>query len=76
VGSPAYDLFNLSATFRAADAVTFRAGVDNLFDKAPPLIEYNAQATGLANSIGGNPFNAYFFDLSGRRYYIGATLRF
>ncbi len=76
VGSPAYDLFNLSGTFRAGDAVTFRAGVDNLFDKAPPLIEYNPEATGLANGIGANPFNAYFFDLNGRRYYVGATLRF
>ena len=76
VGSPAYDLFNLTLTGRAGEALTLRAGVDNLLDKAPPLTEYNAQATGLANSIGGNPFNSYFFDLSGRRYYLGATVRF
>jgi outer membrane receptor protein involved in Fe transport len=76
VGSPAYDLFNLSASYRLAEAVTFRAGVDNLFDRAPPLVEYNASATGLANSIGGNPLNAYFFDLNGRRFYVGATLKF
>ena len=76
VGSPAYGLFNLTLTGRAAEAVTLRAGVDNLFDRAPPLSEYNAQTTGLANSIGGNPFNAYFFDLTGRRYYVGATVRF
>jgi outer membrane receptor protein involved in Fe transport len=76
VGSPSYDLFNLSASFAVTDALMVRAGVDNLFDKEPPLVEYNAQATGLANSVGGNPFNAYFFDLNGRRFYLGATANF
>lgn len=76
VGSPAYDLFNLSGSYKLAEAVTLRAGIDNLFDRAPPLVEYNPSATGLANSIGGNPINAYFFDLNGRRFYIGATVKF
>ena len=76
VGSPAYDLFNLSGTFRVNETVTVRAGVDNLLDKAPPLTEYNASATGLANTIGGFPINAYFFDQIGRRFYAGANMKF
>ncbi|WP_235911497.1 TonB-dependent receptor plug domain-containing protein [Croceibacterium soli] len=76
VGSPAYDLFNLNGSFAVAENFTVTAGVDNLFDKAPPLVEYNATATGLANGIGANPFNAYFFDLNGRRFYIGAKVDF
>jgi len=76
VGSPAYDLFNLSGTYALTEGVTLRAGVDNLLDKAPPLTEYNASATGLANTIGGFPINAYFFDQIGRRFYAGVNMKF
>jgi len=75
-GSPAYDLFNLSGTYAVTGNAVLRFGVDNLFNKEPPLTEYNADTTGLANSIGGNPFNAYFFDLNGRRFWAGATFNF
>jgi len=76
VGSPAYDLFNLNGTFSITRNATLRWGVDNVFDKAPPLVEYNGSTTGLANGIGASPFNAYFFDLNGRRFYAGATFKF
>ena len=76
VGSPAYDLFNLNGSFAVTDNATLRWGVDNLFDKAPPLVEYNGATTGLANGIGASPFNAYFYDLNGRRFYIGGTFKF
>jgi outer membrane receptor protein involved in Fe transport len=76
VGSPAYELFNLSGSYRLAEDLTIRAGVDNLFNHEPPLVEYNPDAPGLANSIGANPFNAYFFDLNGRRFYLGASVNF
>jgi outer membrane receptor protein involved in Fe transport len=76
VGAPSYDLFNLSGTFSITKDATLRWGVDNLFDKAPPLVEYNASSTGLANGIGASPFNAYFYDLNGRRFYVGASFKF
>ena len=40
-GAPAYDLFNLSGTVKINDHATVRFGVDNLFDKAPPLASSN-----------------------------------
>lgn len=76
VGAPAYDLFNLSGSFAVTKDATVRWGIDNLLDKAPPLTEYNASSTGLANSIGGNPYNSYFYDLNGRRFYVGASFKF
>jgi outer membrane receptor protein involved in Fe transport len=76
LGSPSYDLFNLSGSYNLAEGITLRAGVDNLFDKAPPLTEYNASATGLANTVGGFPINAYFFDQIGRRFYAGVNMKF
>jgi len=76
LGSPAYDLFNLNGTVAVTKDATIRWGIDNLFDKAPPLVEYNGSTTGLANGIGASPFNAYFFDLMGRRFYVGANFKF
>ncbi|MBB5984558.1 TonB-dependent receptor domain-containing protein [Sphingobium lignivorans] len=76
VGAPAYDLFNLNGSFSVTKTASLRWGVDNLFDKAPPLVEYNASSTGLANGIGASPFNAYFYDLNGRRFYIGGSFKF
>lgn len=76
VGSPSYNLLNLNGTWAVNSEVLVRFGVDNLLDKAPPLTEYNPSSAGLANSIGGNPFNAYFFDLNGRRFYLGASVKF
>ncbi len=76
VGAPAYNLFNLSGTVSVLKGATFRWGVDNLFDKAPPLVEYNASSAGLANGIGASPFNSYFYDMNGRRFYLGATFKF
>jgi len=74
-GSPAYDLFNLNGSFAITRDATLRWGVDNLFDKAPPLVEYNTEAA-LANGVGASPFNAYFYDMNGRRFYMGATFKF
>jgi len=76
VGAPAYDLFNLSGSFAVTDNATVRWGVDNLFDKAPPYTEYNGSTDGLANSIGATVFNAYFYDMNGRRFYVGASFKF
>jgi len=76
LGSPSYDLFNLSGSYNLAEGITLRAGIDNLFDKAPPLTEYNASATGLANTVGGFPINAFFFDQIGRRFYAGVNMKF
>lgn len=76
VGSPAYDLFNLSGSYAITDNVTIRLGVDNLFDKAPPLVEYNAVTTGLANGVGAFPINGTFFDPIGRRFYGGVNMKF
>ncbi|MCW2397172.1 outer membrane receptor protein involved in Fe transport [Sphingobium sp. B2D3C] len=75
VGAPAYDLFNLNGSFAVTRDATLRWGVDNLFDKAPPLLEYNTGAA-LGNGVGASPFNAYFYDMNGRRFYLGASFKF
>ena len=74
VGAPAYDLFNLSGHVTLKRDFTVRFGVDNLFDKAPPIVEYNTAAA--AGTLPGGAFNNYFYDLNGRRFYLGVNVKF
>ena len=77
-GAPAYDLFNLSGSYAITKDVSIRGGIDNLFDKAPPETEYlsNPASNQLAINAGGSPYNAFFYDLNGRRFYVGASFKF
>jgi len=79
VGAPAYDVFNLSGAFTITDNASVRFGVDNLFDKAPPLIEYDTNpptGTVSGGTIGGTAIGSLGYDILGRRFYIGATFKF
>jgi iron complex outermembrane receptor protein len=71
IGSQSY--FDLAATARVADKFTFRLGVNNIFDKAPPIIS----TAGLNNCPGtycsGNTFPAVY-DALGRYVYAGFTI--
>jgi len=69
---PTYDYFDLSGTWAVADAIDLRAGVKNLFDKDPPLTQYNLASVADDN---GNTFpNTY--DALGRVIFVGATIKF
>jgi len=53
--------------------------VDNLFNRAPPLVNYNPNFTapGVATgTIRGGSYNANFYDTLGRTFYIGANAKF
>ncbi len=77
IGAPSYDLFNLNMSYALTDNLTLRAGVENLFDKAPPLTEYNPNSpSGLYNSVGSFPINSSLYDVVGRRFFAGASAKF
>ncbi|MEO6152088.1 MAG: TonB-dependent receptor [Croceibacterium sp.] len=57
---------DLAGEFHFTDALTFRVGVNNVFDKQPPTYAPNVQS-------GTDPS---LFDVIGRRYYAQATVRF
>jgi len=77
-GYPAYDLFNLNANVTITKAVRMRMGVDNLFNKAPPIGGVNTANTAPATNgnLPGGAFNSSFYDINGRRYYLGITAKF
>jgi outer membrane receptor protein involved in Fe transport len=69
LGSRSY--FDLAASFEVRKDLTFRAGVNNLFDKDPPL------TTTAAIEDGGNG-NTYpqFYDATGRYLFLSASVGF
>lgn len=75
-GYPAYDLFNLNSSFAATDDVTIRFGVDNLFDKAPPFGNVSTTANPAFFQLPGGGRNVSNYDALGRRFYLGANIRF
>ena len=57
---PAYSYFDLDAHFQAPDMIQITAGLTNLFDKGPPVIESAPMRTDSAT-----------YDVVGRTYYVG-----
>ncbi len=64
---PAYDYFDLAFAFDVNDNLTLNLGVNNLFDKQPPIMGGNAQQS---NTWPGT------YDVLGRDFFISANLRF
>ena len=75
-GFKSYNLFNLRTSFDLTDAVGLRFGVDNLFNKAPPIGNVNTAANVSLGQLPGGNFNTQFYDTVGRRFYVGANLKF
>ncbi|MBX5463367.1 MAG: TonB-dependent receptor, partial [Steroidobacteraceae bacterium] len=65
-----YNLFNVYGTYSMGQ-YTFRAGIDNVFDKEPLVV--GAQPGFDSNSDQTNPS---FYDPLGRRYYVGVKVSF
>ena len=77
-GYPAYNIFDLNGSYALSDTVNFRFGVQNLFNKRPPLGNVNTANTSPAadGNLPGGGFNALFYDTNGRRFYLGANFQF
>lgn len=62
-----YNLFDLAFAFDATDNLNLTAGVQNLFDKKPPIVGSNQEQTNTYPSA---------YDTLGRDYFISARLKF
>ncbi len=69
---PAYDYFDLAARFGINDNLDITLTVQNLFDKDPPIVGGN---TGTVSFNSGNTYPSTY-DALGRRFAVGARLRF
>lgn len=66
----AYNYFDLAATFSPFDYASFSLGVNNLFDKDPPLSGALAAVVGNGNTYPG------VYDSMGRYVFMGVQLKF
>jgi outer membrane receptor protein involved in Fe transport len=73
-GAPAYDLFNLVGTYALTTSAMLRFGVDNLFNKAPPLTEVNSNPP--VGTLAGGGLGLGNYDGLGRRFFVGAKVSF
>ncbi len=69
IATPSYNIFDLSAGFVFRDDWRLRFGIDNLFDKDPVF-------TNATRYTRGTTTNGGFYDVLGRRAYVGIELSF
>jgi iron complex outermembrane receptor protein len=66
---PSYSYLDLEATWQPTKILTLRAGINNVFDKDPPLIDVDL--------VGGGAANTYpIYDMFGRQLFVALTARF
>jgi iron complex outermembrane receptor protein len=70
-----YNYIDLAASYTLWDKYTVRAGVNNLMDKDPPML--NQQYSGTANATGGTNGNTFtMYDVLGRVIYMSFSAKF
>jgi outer membrane receptor protein involved in Fe transport len=72
---PAYNYLDLSAEWRVRDRVTLHAGVNNVFDKDPPIVDSNSFGISAPPFGNGNTY-PQVYDALGRTIFIGITADF
>jgi len=70
-GAGSYSLFDLSASLNVTQTVALRLGIDNLFNRDPEIYGANP---GVTNARGST--QPGFYDVLGRRAYVGVKLNF
>ena len=68
-----YDIFDVSGRYTFSDRYNLRFGIDNLLDKEPPIVNLRTVAEGYTQT---GVTNGAFYDVLGRRYYVGMTVQF
>ena len=76
----AVSYFDLATTFNVGDHLNLRMGVNNLFDRNPPLVTGGSALLGGSNLCPAGPCNGNTYpgtyDALGRYFYAGATVNF
>ena len=72
---PGENRFDLSANFVVHDNLSFRVGVNNIFDKDPPIVDSNSFGISAPPFGNGNTY-PQVYDSLGRTIFIGITADF
>ncbi|MEJ0039759.1 MAG: hypothetical protein WDO68_27580 [Gammaproteobacteria bacterium] len=74
-GPSHYDVVDLTGRWELNQSYQLRFGIENLLDKDPQITNYNPSA-GTAFNSGQGTTNAGYYDVLGRRYFVGFKTRF
>lgn len=74
-GYPSSNIFNLNGGYQLNEDIRIRFGIDNLFYKRPRLINVDQDADPAEGELTGGSWN-FFDDTQGRRFSLGANIRF
>ena len=70
-----FNYFDLSGNWTVSEGLELRAGIDNLFDKTPPVLDSNTLAISGPPFGNGNTFPGVY-DSLGRTLFVGGTYKF
>jgi|HubBroStandDraft_1064217.scaffolds.fasta_scaffold00018_97 iron complex outermembrane receptor protein len=68
-----FDYFDLAATWQVRGNLELRAGINNIFDRDPPVVDSNIAGPGTFGN--GNTYPGVY-DPLGRQLFVGATMKF
>jgi outer membrane receptor for ferrienterochelin and colicin len=71
VGVDSYQIIDVFGSYQVNDSISLRAGIDNLFDPDPEIV---GELPGINNNR-GNTFPG-FYDILGRRFWVGVNFNF
>jgi iron complex outermembrane recepter protein len=71
--TPSYNVFDTSGRYSFGSNWEVRFGIDNLLDKDPPVVNLRTVAEGFTQT---GVTNGAFYDVLGRRYYVGMKVQF
>jgi len=74
-GYPSSNILNLNGGYQVNQDIRIRFGIDNLFYRRPRLINVNYDADPAEGELTGGSWN-FFDDTQGRRFSLGANIRF
>lgn len=74
LGTGSYSRFDLFAGFNVSDRISLRGGIDNLLDEDPRVIGANPTGPNANNNAANT--NAQYYDILGRRAYVGLKMTF
>ena len=73
---PSYDYFDIAANWEVTKGIELRAGINNLFDKDPPVVDANSYGiAGPAQFGNGNTYPGVY-DAMGRSLFLGITAKY
>jgi iron complex outermembrane recepter protein len=70
-GAPVYHMFDVLGNYNLTERLRIRFGVENLFNKEPPLV---GRLFISATNMNGGMFMPGVYDTNGRRFYMGVRM--